>query len=73
MCPHFGFCNVMSLSGKKSELRFEILEILVQIPDGQSTFFCKFGFFHDVMVVVVVVVKVVVVVVNDNYDYDDMT
>ena len=47
MCPHFGFCDVMSLSGKKSDLKFEILEILVQIPDGYSGFFCKFGFFHE--------------------------
>ena len=34
MCPHFGFCDVMSLSGKKSDFKFEILEILVHIPDG---------------------------------------
>ena len=33
ICPHFGFCDVMSLSGKKSDLKFENLEILVQIPD----------------------------------------
>ena len=34
MCHHFGFCDVMSLSGKKSDLKFEIMEILVQIPYG---------------------------------------
>ena len=34
MCPHVGFCDVMPLSGKKSDLKFEIFEILVQIPHG---------------------------------------
>ena len=47
MCPHFGFCDVMSFSGKKSDLMFEVLEILVQIPYRSSAFFCKFLLFHE--------------------------
>ena len=30
----YGFCDVTSLSGKKSDLKFETLKILVQIPNG---------------------------------------
>ena len=29
MCPYFVFCDVISLSGKKSDLKIENLEILV--------------------------------------------
>ena len=29
MCAHFGFCDVMSLSGKKFDFKFEIMEISV--------------------------------------------
>ena len=32
----------------KSDLKFEISENLVQFPNGQSAFFCKFWFFHEV-------------------------
>ena len=45
MRPHFGFCDVMSLSGKKSDLKFEILEILVQILMGNRPFFASLDFF----------------------------
>ena len=33
MCLHSVFCDVISLSGKKSNLKFENLEFLVQIPN----------------------------------------
>ena len=45
--PYLGFCDVTSLSGKKSYSKFEIWETFVQIPYRKSAFFCKFEFFHE--------------------------
>ena len=45
MCPQFIFCDVKSLSGKKSDLKFKNLEIVVQILMGNRRFFASLGFF----------------------------
>ena len=47
MCPHFCFCDVMSLNGIKSDLKFEILEILCKFL-MVFDIFCKFWFFYEV-------------------------
>ena len=58
MCPHFGFCDVMSFSGKKSDLKFG------SFGNFSSNFlwvigvFRKFGLFLEVMLVMVMVLEV---------------
>ena len=47
MCPHFGFYDVMSLSGKKSNLKSEFWKFSFKFGMGNRRFFTSIDFLMD--------------------------
>ena len=46
MCPHFGFCDVMSLSGKKSDFKFEFCKFQFKFRIGNRRLFASLVFYE---------------------------
>ena len=65
MCPHFGFCDVLSLSGKKSDFMFEFCKLQFKFPMGNRRLYASLDFFQEMEMEMEVEVEVQVEVEVD--------